>query len=218
MISKEERDILRFLRLCKPHDANNDPFSLIGLSSDRILVPARVAHLFSGLKSRRGRVLRDLPLQDIVLRAAKPNLGRKYRRSSIPVDAGSQMNCSTFTKELYAKIGVYLPRYSIDQSYEGIETEDPLPGDLLFFENSYPIQDPNRSIGHVALLVDDQHMMHGTPQLGNFQKVPTRAHRFARRILPEGEWVLVILPPRPLGLETALDVARWLQRPEGPTT
>src|SRR5713226_8419173 len=47
------------------------------------------------------------------------------------------VDCSCFVQNVYAAAGIRLPRVAVDQFNATVPTNDPQPGDLVFFANTY---------------------------------------------------------------------------------
>ena len=77
---------------------------------------------------------------------------------------GSGFDCSGFTKYVFAKQGIHLPRTSREQARAGqavaLDFDALLPGDLLLFA------EPDRAISHVAIYVGDGQIIHSSEALG----------------------------------------------------
>ena len=67
------------------------------------------------------------------------------------------VDCSGFTMKVYQQFGVYLPHYSVSQSYCGrrISARDAKPGDLFFYSNGY-------RINHVAIYIGNGQVVHAS--------------------------------------------------------
>ena len=76
----------------------------------------------------------------------------------------SGFDCSGFTKYVFAKQGISLPRTSRDQARAGqgiaLDFGALLPGDLLLFA------EPDEAISHVAIYVGDGQIIHSSAALG----------------------------------------------------
>ena len=68
------------------------------------------------------------------------------------------MDCSSFTKTVFAEYGITLPRVSRDQAKEGtfVSKSNLQAGDLVFFTTV----DSGKNIGHVGIYVGDGMMIH----------------------------------------------------------
>ncbi|NQX69609.1 C40 family peptidase [Paenibacillus alba] len=68
------------------------------------------------------------------------------------------MDCSSFTKTVFAEYGITLPRVSRDQAKEGtfVSKSNLQAGDLVFFTTV----DSGKNIGHVGIYVGNGNMIH----------------------------------------------------------
>lgn len=94
-----------------------------------------------------------------------------YRRGAHRDEAPNVVDCSSFVKWLYAKLGIWLPRHTIDQYRMGtkiadLETEERSSevagGELVFLEGRKPYwnDDPAKGIGHVGMLTQQGTVIH----------------------------------------------------------
>lgn len=74
-------------------------------------------------------------------------------------------DCSGFTGYVFKKMGIDLPRRSVDQATEGtkIAKADLKPGDLVFFDTSGKV---NGGISHVGIYVGDGNFAHASTSRG----------------------------------------------------
>jgi hypothetical protein len=91
-------------------------------------------------------------------------------------------DCSGLVQTVFSARGVILPRDSADQARQGTEV-DPRsvrPDDLLFFA------EPSGAISHVAMMGDDERLVHSTIACGGFVeeswKEDHRAHRLRAQL------------------------------------
>jgi cell wall-associated NlpC family hydrolase len=47
------------------------------------------------------------------------------------------VDCSCLVLNVYAVVGIHLPRVAVDQFNATVPVGDPQPGDLVFFANTY---------------------------------------------------------------------------------
>lgn len=87
-------------------------------------------------------------------------IGSAYKFGSQNRD--TTYDCSLFTQRTFAKIGLKLPRSSIEQSQLGkrISKENLIVGDLLFF-TTY-----RKTVSHVGIYIGDNKMIHASTQKG----------------------------------------------------
>jgi cell wall-associated NlpC family hydrolase len=97
-----------------------------------------------------------------VLRTADAYVGTRYVwGGNTP---GEGFDCSGFTKYIFAKYGIGLPRVSRDQVRAGrsvaADFRSLRPGDLMFFA------EPGETISHVAIYVGDGQIIHASSSVG----------------------------------------------------
>ena len=84
----------------------------------------------------------------------------------------SGFDCSGFTKYVFAKQGIQLPRTSREQARAGqgvaLDFAAFLPGDILLFA------EPNEAISHVAIYVGDGRIIHSSSALGGVNYLDLR--------------------------------------------
>lgn len=95
----------------------------------------------------------DVIATDNLLDEAFSHIGTRYRRGT---SGPSSFDCSGFTSYVYSKLDIDLNRSSRDQFQQGLEVdkENLQSGDLVFFTSPRS----GRSIGHVGIVVDVDHM------------------------------------------------------------
>ncbi|MCR2807838.1 C40 family peptidase [Paenibacillus soyae] len=98
-------------------------------------------------------------------------------------------DCSGFTGYVFDKMGIDLPRRSVDQASEGtkVAKADLKPGDLVFFDTS---GSNNGGISHVGIYVGDGNIAHASTSKGvTIDKLDSSYYksRFvtARRVMDE---------------------------------
>jgi cell wall-associated NlpC family hydrolase len=60
------------------------------------------------------------------------------------------VDCSCLVENVYAAVGIHLPRVAVDQFNATSSIADPQPGDLVFFANTY-----EPGISHVGIYIGD---------------------------------------------------------------
>ncbi len=112
-------------------------------------------------------------------------VGAPYKFGASMSEAPARFDCSSFTKYVFAKHGIYLPRSAYQQSQVGgrVSFEGLRPGDLMFFKCT----SRDVPIDHVAIYIGNGRMLHATPSRGvNVQSVSSfwrRTFRFGRRVI-----------------------------------
>ncbi|OKP77855.1 hydrolase [Paenibacillus sp. P3E] len=118
------------------------------------------------------------------------NLGKKYM--GVRYDFGASISstrsfdCSSFTKYIFGKYGVNLPRTSVDQSKVGraVSKANLKTGDLLFFSSGSRANGSN--VTHVAVYMGNGKILHtyGSPGVtisnlnsGNWKRTYLKARR-----------------------------------------
>jgi hypothetical protein len=182
----------------------------------RVLVPARLVEHFQGIKEQEGEVLpfSHANLRTTIITLVRAKLGAYYMATAQPNSAPKCYSCSTFTYWVFAFVGLHLPRYAIDQSYVGHCVDKPVSAGFAFFRNRFPIQDPDREIGHVGITTRNRRLIHGSASKEKIIEVPLPggAALFTDP-LPKSPQTLLIIPQKIQGVRTALDLLRWLERP-----
>jgi len=90
---------------------------------------------------------------------AKKKLGKKYVWGAS--GTGSTYDCSSFTKYVYRKNGITIPRTSIMQSKHGqyVKREELKEGDLVFFDTS---KQRKGYVNHVGIYLGDNKFIHAS--------------------------------------------------------
>src|SRR5205823_5350215 len=60
------------------------------------------------------------------------------------------VDCSCLVQNVYAAVGIHLPRIAVDQFNATVSVSDPQPGDLVFFANTY-----EPGISHVGIYIGE---------------------------------------------------------------
>ncbi len=147
----------------------------------------------------------------------KPDVFR-YRRGAHYNEAPATIDCSSMIWWLYSLMGIELERRSIDQRRQGqpVRIGDVRAGDLVFTTgegHDYWYEDePEMTIGHVALATGPDSVIHATRQgileedVRSFLK--TREFRDIRRIVPDEDDFYVFRTDPDLDIRSTIDV-RW---------
>lgn len=126
---------------------------------------------------------------DKIISMGMKYLGTPYELGAKPGDT-SKFDCSSFTQYIYGKHGIRLPRVSRQQLRKGrrISKSEIRRGDLLFFEtNSRKNRKGIQKIGHVAVYLGNQQMLHASEETGigiiNIYQYPKGTLSKARRVI-----------------------------------
>jgi cell wall-associated NlpC family hydrolase len=100
-----------------------------------------------------------------IIEIAERSIGTPYCYGG--TDKNVCLDCSGFIQNVFAEVGVLLPRTSKEQSKKGIEIpiREVRPGDLIFYDI-----DGSGSIDHVSLVIDDNSMIHASTSQGVVQQ------------------------------------------------
>ena len=118
-----------------------------------------------------------------IVTIASTFLGARYRFGGTSERA---FDCSGFVRHSFHRVGIELPRTSIDQYTQGciVERDELLPGDLVFFRNTY-----RGGISHVGIYLGDDSFIHASRQGVAVTSLsePYWTKRFAgaRRVVPD---------------------------------
>lgn len=105
-------------------------------------------------------------LQKRLVYFAKKHLGKPYKYGAAPSEAPKIFDCSSFTKYLYKRVCINLPRNALDQAHLGKRINPKKgnlePGDLIFIKGSWGHYNPEfpEGIGHVAIYIGNGKIIH----------------------------------------------------------
>jgi cell wall-associated NlpC family hydrolase len=125
-----------------------------------------------------------------ILRTAKKYLGVKYIWAA---NGPSAFDCSGFTKYVFKKNGISLPRYSGHQANLGkkIKFENLEKGDLVFFDTAKKF---TQTVNHVGIFIGNHKFIHASSggkkvMITSFKEKKFYKNKFlyARRIVNNGE-------------------------------
>jgi hypothetical protein len=145
----------------------------------------------------------------------------QYCLGSLMSFAPTQVDCSSFVKWLYAQVGIWLPRLSVQQLEYGKEVafDQARSGDLIFTsrnKRSLYRTDPTFDVGHVGMVTGKSTVIHAKNSREGIIESRFLAYRYSprfrgiRRYLPEQVNDFVTLEvPTWLDVETSDDI-RWL--------
>lgn len=142
-----------------------------------------------------------------------------YRRRAQSNEAPGTVDCSTFTKWVYGRQGIWLPRRTIQQRSAGIPVEfcDVIAGDLVFtlgHINWYE-DDPRDAVGHVGIAMGEGTVVHaahgriGVVETPLQEFVSRHTFRGVRTYIPRDEKVLTLETPAGRLIECSDDF-RWI--------
>ena len=199
------RRSLESLRICRANGI-----------TPRVLVPESALPWLEKTDAKGGRVEDANDLSDRLVAFARIQIGMEYKTHATIQLAPHTFSCSTFVKYAFASVGIWMPRYSIDQTYCGtiVETVNWKPGTLAFWKGEFPIRDEDRAVGHIGIVCGERRIIHAGSKSGavhEFEPLYPETARFVDPF-PAERHVLVLPPTEERGLETALDIVRWLQR------
>lgn len=206
VLPEDLRTRLESLRVCRANGI-----------TPRVLVPTAALPWLENIDARGGRIDEGFDdLSDRVTAFAIRQIGVEYRAHATIQSAPGAFSCSTLVKYAFASVGIWMPRYAVDQSYRGtaVEAVDWRPGTLAFWKGEFPVRDPDRAVGHVGIVCGDRRIIHASStsrDVHEFTPLRPESARFVNPI-PTEPHALVFSPTEERGLETALDIARWLQR------
>jgi len=158
-------------------------------------------------------------IRDIV-KIARSRVGKSsYRRGADPNLWPGVLDCSALTKWSYGQLGIWLPRYSVDQRDFGLRTDNisnMAPGDLIFksgFRNYYW---DNRAdgVGHVGLISSSNSVIHAAnSKVGIIESyiddfTDGNDFRGVTRIAENLGKLFTLTLPNGIYLETSMEV-RW---------
>jgi hypothetical protein len=126
--------------------------------------------------------LRDININRMIS-TARAYLGAKYRFSAKPYSRNYRyFDCSSFTRYVYGKYGVQLPRTARAQAKRGISVsrKNLRRGDLLFFYVPGRFKS-NRTVGHVGIYIGNGKMIHSSPQPKNGVQISNINNRYWKK-------------------------------------
>lgn len=142
-----------------------------------------------------------------------------YQRGVRVSLAPTLVDCSSLTKYLYAELGIWIPRRSIQQRELGevVPICELIAGDLVFTSGriDYYFDDPLDGVGHVGIVSERETIIHAANTKENVIETPINefinenSFRGARRYIPKGAEVITLKIPKGRDVETADDL-RWI--------
>ncbi len=114
--------------------------------------------------------------QKKIVDVARSLVGAKYKYAADPTEAPDFFDCSSFTQYCFRQIGISIPRSGILQAADDlgkrITSPDLQPGDVIFMRGEQGhyrdklFNGEKFYIGHVALVVDDEKIVHAWSRAG----------------------------------------------------
>lgn len=155
-----------------------------------------------------------------IIELARQCIGKsEYQRGVKISEAPAVLDCSSFMKYLYAQLGIWIPRRSIQQRELGevIKLEKVQAGDLIFVSGyiDYYINNPLDGVGHVGIVTNTNTVIHAANKkngiiessINNF--IGENKFRGARRYIPNGINVTTLIIPSNRDVEFSDDL-RWI--------
>jgi cell wall-associated NlpC family hydrolase len=125
-----------------------------------------------------------------LIRDAKRFLGVPYKFGAGPYSRTKRFDCSSFTRYLFAKRGVTLPRTARAQATKGVwvPRSKLRVGDLMYFYVPGRFKS-NKKVGHVGIYMGNRKMIHSSPlpkdgvQITNIDKAYwKRTYLYSKRV------------------------------------
>lgn len=112
-------------------------------------------------------VIKNININSMVSKG-KQYLGVKYKFGTGPYPQTGKFDCSTFTRYVYGKYSLKLPRLARQQSKMGnmVSRKSLRKGDLMFFYVPGRFK-TNKTVGHVGIYIGNQKMLHASPEPKN---------------------------------------------------
>jgi cell wall-associated NlpC family hydrolase len=103
-----------------------------------------------------------------LIRTARRYLGVKYDFGARPYPQSRRFDCSTYTRYIFGKYGVSLPRTARAQATRGtyVSRKNLRKGDLMFFYVPGRFKS-NKKVGHVGIYMGNKRMIHASPEPKN---------------------------------------------------
>lgn len=101
-------------------------------------------------------------LNTTITTLAQEQIGKPYTKRAKISEAPHTFDCSSLTKWLYGQVGIWIPRYAIDQKFFGSPAKTMEPGDLVFTKGKrgYYWDNPDQRIGHVGIVTENNTIIH----------------------------------------------------------
>lgn len=145
-----------------PNDPNKDQASPVGAML-RMRPDAEPLDA-SGIRDEPAvPVLKNIDMNQVIA-TARRYLGVPYKFGAGPYPQTGRFDCSSFTRYVFAKQGVVLPRTARAQARQGVFVSRNMlrKGDLLFFYVPGRFKS-NKIVGHVGIYMGNNLMIHSSP-------------------------------------------------------
>lgn len=123
-----------------------------------------------------------------------------YVRNPRVHEAPERVDCSSFMKWVFGQAGLWLPRFTAEQSKTGMSVllfDDFMPGDLVFMKGPLNWPHVSPSVGHVGLATGEGTIIHASGSKRGIVEDDvsslSRELETARRILPDA-YLTVVIP------------------------
>lgn len=153
-----------------------------------------------------------------MLEIARQQLGKRYKRGVKEVDLPNFFDCSSLTRYLYAQLGIWLPKKSIQQrGYANpIELSQARFGDLIFKKGAKNyFTDSVGEIGHVGFATGEGTIIHasgidrGVIETSIESFCVPKKFRGARRVVSDLSTITTLSIPQGRLVESSSDIY-WL--------
>lgn len=117
-----------------------------------------------------------------LISTARRYMGVKYKFGAAPYSESGRFDCSTFTRYVYGKQGISLPRLSRAQAREGVLVSRKMlrKGDLMFFYVPGRFK-TNKTVGHVGIYMGNNKMIHSSPAPDNGVQISNINHSYWKK-------------------------------------
>ena len=140
----------------------------------------------------------------------------EYQLDARPAHAPKVVNCSSFTKWLFAQRGCWIPQYAIEQRESGhvVHRHELQAGDLVFTGGRFGFyhNTPEDKVSHVGIATDRGTVIHAERKAGSVIEVSLeqffekKRFRGARRYFPSDKKILTMVVPEDVEIETTKDI------------
>jgi NlpC/P60 family len=153
-----------------------------------------------------------------IVKAARSFIGKsEYKLGAKQFEAPRYVDCSSFTKWLYGRCGIWLPRRTIQQMDHGIPVtvKQLHAGDLIFKESPWGgwyKNDPKHKVGHVGICTGEGTIVHASNTKQGIIESNTKCFfdpkkfRGIRQFIPDPANTLFFKTPKHREVETSNDL------------